>query len=180
MVGHTDGRSRGGNLNTGLIGGVLDSIVNEVVQYVAQVGAVGLDGQAGGLDSCLENNGFIGFQLLLLDDGLQQAGNANGLDVEAELPAPFHAHRQDLLDHAAQAFQLLVAQGQIMVPLSFISLFAEVEQGIVGGIGHGDGRLQLVGDVVGEIGLHLIEGALPEDGLDQIIECESQQQHNKA
>ena len=61
-----------------------------------------------------------------------------------------------------------------------IGLFTEVEQGIVGGIGHGNGCFQLMGDVVGEVGLHLIEGALPDDGLDQEIEGQCQQQHDKA
>ena len=157
-----------------LAGGILDGIVDEVVQDVAQVGAVGLDSQVIWLDMNREGNGLVGLQLLLLDDGLQQFGKVDRLDVEFELTAALHAHRQDLLDHAAQPFQLLAAQGQIMVPLGFIGLLAEVEQRIVGSIGHGDGCFQLVGDIIGEVGLHLIERALLEDGLYQVIECKSQ------
>ena len=67
-----------------------------------------------------------------------------------------------------------------MVPLGFIGLFTEVEQGIISGIGNGNGRFQFMGDVVGKVGLHFIESTLLEDGPDQEIECQAQQQHNQA
>ena len=73
---------------------------------------------------------------------------------------------------------MLAAQREVVFPFALIRLAAEVEQGVVGGIGHRDGRLQLVGDVVGEVGLHFIQRALLEDGADQVIKSQSQQQHN--
>ena len=71
MVGDTNGTGRGINLNTGLTRRILDGIVDEVIQYVAQVSTVGLHGQVFRLDMGREGYGFIGLQLLLLNDGLQ-------------------------------------------------------------------------------------------------------------
>ena len=72
VVGHTDGCRCGRNLDMCLAGGILDGIVDEVVQDVAQVGAVSLYGQVIGLDMRSDGDRLIGLQLLLLDDGLQQ------------------------------------------------------------------------------------------------------------
>ena len=131
------------------------------------MGAVCFHGKVFGLDACRDVHRFVSLQLLLLDDGLQQFGKTYRFEIEFELPPPFHAHREDLFHHSAQPFQLLPAQGQVVASFALVGLLVKVEQGVVGGIGHGNGRLQLVGDVIGEVGLHLIECALPEDGLDQ-------------
>ena len=46
----------------------------------------------------------------------------------------------------------------------------EMEQCVIGGVGHGDGCLQLVGHVMGEVRLHLVYRAQPSEGMDEIPE----------
>jgi hypothetical protein len=45
-----------------------------------------------------------------------------------------------------------------------------MEQCVIGGVGHGDGCLQLVGHVMGEVRLHLVYRAQPSEGMDEIPE----------
>ena len=116
--------------------------------------------------------GLSGGKSVLVGQLLQQRLQLNGFAFELEGFAAFHTHREDLLDHSFQLLQLALADFQVFAAFLRIIARIEVEQGVIGGVGHGHRGLELMGDVVGEVALHFFQALLLEHGMDQEPEGE--------
>ena len=121
--------------------------------------------------------GLSGGKNVLVGQLLQQRLQLNGFAFELEGFAAFHTHREDLLDHSFQLLQLALADFQILAAFLRIIARIEVKEGVVGGVGDGYRCLEFVGDVVGEVALHLFQALLLEHGMDQEPEgkCEDKE-----
>ncbi|CDB10651.1 unknown [Bacteroides sp. CAG:633] len=98
--------------------------------------------------------------------------------MEAEGLASLHRHGEYLLYQPAEALQLLLADAQVAFALAGVVGLVEVEQGIGGGIGHGNGGFQFVGDVVGKVAFHFLQRLLPQDGVDEVPEGEAEDEED--
>ncbi len=164
--------------NVGLVARILHGVVQQVTHDVGQVCAVGGDGQVFGDNVEGDVDGFVGLQFVQLDEWGQEVGQPHLFKVEAEGLAPLHRHGEYLLHQSAEAAELLLTDAQVAFALAGVVGLMEVEQGIGGGIGHGDGCLQFVGDVVGEVALHLLQRLLPQDGTDEVLEGEAEDEED--
>ena len=164
--------------DVGSVARILHGVVQQVAYDVGQVCAVGSDGQVFGDDVESDMDRLVGLQLVQLYERGQEVGQPYLFEVEAEGLAPFHRHGEYLLYQSAQAAELLLADTQVAFALVGVVGLMEVEQGIGGSISHGDGRLQLVGDVVGEVALHLLQRLLPQDGADEVPEGETEDEED--
>lgn len=63
---------------------------------------------------------------------------------------------------------------EVLLSCLHVLPLVEVQQGIVGSVCHSDGRLQFVGDVVGEVALHFVERLLFQQCVDEIPEREAE------
>ena len=159
-------------------GRVLYGVVQQVAHDVGKVRAVGLYLQRGRVDVQTDVHGLVGLQLVLLYEGAYHVACGEGGEVQCKGLAPLHRHAEYLLHQSAQAVKLFLADGEVASAFGLVGVLAEVQQGVVGGVGYGDGGLQLVGDVVGEVVLHLLQRALAQQGADKVPEGEAQDEHD--
>ena len=124
-------------------GRVFYGIVNQVADDVAEVRTVCREGKSGRLDVRRDMHGLLRLQFMLLDKRFENAFHGQRFRMQAEGLAAFHAHGEYLLDKSAESLQLLLADAQILVALGLFVRLVKVQQGIVGGIGHGDRGFQL-------------------------------------
>src|SRR5574344_323329 len=83
-----------------------------------------------------------------------------------------------MFNQSRYSSQLFLTDREIVLSLFPVTRHIEVEQRLIGGIRHGNGRFQFMGDVVGEVRLHLIQCLLLQNGMDKIPECQYQNEQN--
>ena len=150
----------------------------QVADDVAEMRTVGKYAQIFRFDVHRYVDGAFRFQLVLFDERFQNITYCKLLRVQAESPAAFHTHGKYLFNQSTEALKLFLADTQVFVALGLFLRLVEVEQSVVGGICYGDGGFQFVGDVVGEIALHLFQCLLFQDGAYQEPEGESEYDQN--
>lgn len=157
---------------------IFDGVVYQVADDVAEMRTVGKYAQIFRFDVHRYVDGAFRFQLVLFDERFQNITYCKLLRVQAESPAAFHTHGKYLFNQSTEALKLFLADTQVFVALGLFLRLVEVEQSVVGGICYGDGGFQFVGDVVGEIALHLFQCLLFQDGAYQEPEGESEYDQN--
>ena len=158
--------------------GIFHSIIQQVAEHVCQVGTVGCDDQF--FRSYLQGNTdrFVGFQFVLFDEGRQYLFQSDFFQVKPEGFTAFHAHGQNLFHQSAEVLKLFLADTQVTFAFRRVIGLVKIEQGIGSRVCHGNGSLQFMGDVVGEIAFHFFQCLLTENGTDEVPEREAQNQQD--
>ena len=152
-----------------LFAGIFHGIVYQVVQDVAQMHPVCIDGEIRrNINS--ECHILFRFHPVLFYNIIGQCSKIDVFTVKDQAFPAFHTHRQDLLDKSAQMFQLALRYLEIFPSLLRRVFIREVQQGIIGCIGDRYRGLEFVSHIVGEVRLHVIERLLSADDVYQIQE----------